>query len=54
MWCLFAAASLGMVVFLALLLVIDVITAQDGGVHLALLLFFAMLFISFVGLSKLF
>jgi hypothetical protein len=54
MCCLLALASLGMVLFLAFLLVIDVITGQDGGVHLVLLLFFGMLFIAFIGLSKVF
>jgi hypothetical protein len=47
-------ASLGMVLFLAFLLVIDVITGQDGGMHLVLLCFFGILFVFFWGLSRLF
>jgi hypothetical protein len=53
MRCLLALGSLLMVLFLALLLLIDVITGQDGGLHLVLLLFFGILFLFFWGLSQL-
>jgi hypothetical protein len=35
---------------MALFLVIDLFTGQDGGVHLSFLLFFGILFLFFLGL----
>jgi hypothetical protein len=43
-----------MVVLMAVLLIGDVITGADGGIHLVLLLFFGILFLFFWGLSQLF
>jgi hypothetical protein len=39
---------------MALLLITDLFTGQDGGVHLVFLLFFGILFVFFWGLSRLF
>jgi hypothetical protein len=47
MCCLVTLASLGMALFLAFLLVIDVTIGQDGGVHLVSLCFFGILFLFF-------
>ncbi len=57
MGCLFGCA--GFVFFLlmglmALLLITDLFTGQDGGVYLVFLLFFGLLFLFSWGLSKLF
>jgi hypothetical protein len=45
MRCLVGSVSLVMVLFLALLLLLDLITGQNGGVHLVSLLFFGILFL---------
>jgi hypothetical protein len=46
-------ASLFMVFVMAFLLILDLFTGADGGVHLVFLLFFGILFVFFWGLSKL-
>jgi hypothetical protein len=54
---LFGCASFVLFVLVALpalLLLIDVFTGQDGGVHLVVFLFFGILFVFFWGLSRLF
>jgi predicted membrane channel-forming protein YqfA (hemolysin III family) len=57
MGCLFGCTSLVFFLLMglmALLLVTNLITGQDGGVHLVFLLFFGVLFLFSWGLSKLF
>jgi hypothetical protein len=57
MGCLFGCASFVLFLLIglmALLLITDLITGQDGGVHLVFLLFFGILFVFFWGLSRLF
>jgi hypothetical protein len=57
MGCLFGCTSLVFFLLMglmALLLVTNLITRQDGGLHLVFLLFFSMLFLFSWGLSKLF
>jgi hypothetical protein len=57
MGCLFGCASFVLfllMAFMGLLLITDLFTGQDGGVHLVFLLFFGILFLFFWGLSRLF